>query len=372
MLSIKELRDRAVIRPIKQAVEDQLLDLPGVTAVDIGQRRVAGRGTGEQAIVVSVRRKRPAEQLASDARVPDDVLDIPVDVIQEEPVLHHAHRFPGAQADFPGARAGFPEGQAGFAEPAAPARRHPRQRQNSQRGAEHDHCREIGEVVGGTGIAPSRRIAVVPPVVEVAGEYRRVGTLGAVVTGHAPAAVRMGLTTFDVACMDDAWSVGDRMLEPGGGHVYADLTRAALSGRVDAAAVTLGGELSHSCAVAGIGLVTGQSAAYPGEVVRKCGYGTGISSGVVASADVTLQLDHGDALGVRVLREQLRVESTCPSVPFAGYGDAGAAVVNAEGRVVGLHVAGNRDGTAGFACPIGDVLAELDVELGLGSSELSV
>lgn len=361
MLSIKELRDRAVIRPIKQAVEDQLLDLPGVTAVDIGERRVAGRGTGEQAIVVSVRRKRPVEQLAADACVPGDVLDIPVDVIQEEPVLHHAHCFAGA-------RAGFPEERAGHGQ------RHPRQRQNSEHGggAEHDHCREIGEVVGGTGIAPSRHISVVPPAVEVAGEYRRVGTLGAVVTGHAPAAVRMGLTTFDVACMDDAWSVGDRMLEPGGGHVYADLTRAALSGRVDAAAVTLGGELSHSCAVAGIGLVTGQSAAYPGEVVRKCGYGTGLSSGVVASADVTLQLDHGDALGVRVLREQLRVESTCPGVPFAGYGDAGAAVVSAEGRVVGLHVAGNRDGTAGFACPIGAVLAELDVELGLESSGISV
>ena len=356
MLSIKELRDRAVIRPIKQAVEDQLLDLPGVTAVDIGERRVAGRGTGEQAIVVSVRRKRPVEQLAADACVPHDVLDIPVDVIQEEPVLHHAHRFPGARVDLSRAQADFPGQQAGF-----PGRQ-----------AEHDHFREIGEVVGGTGIAPSRRIAVVPPVVEVAGEYRRVGTLGAVVTGHAPAAVRMGLTTFDVACMDDAWSVGDRMLEPGGGHVYADLTRAALSGRVDAAAVTLGGELSHSCAVAGIGLVTGQSAAYSGEVVRKCGYGTGLSSGVVASADVTLQLDHGDALGVRVLREQLRVESTCPSVPFAGYGDAGAAVVNAEGRVVGLHVAGNRAGTAGFACPIGDVLAELDVELVVGPSEISV
>ena len=351
MLSIKELRDRAVIRPIKQAVEDQLLDLPGVTAVDIGQRRVAGRCTGEQAIVVSVRRKRPVEQLAADARVPGDVLDIPVDVIQEEPVLHHAHRFPGARAEFP--------------------REHAQDGQRRGR-AEHEHCRKVGEIVGGTGIAPSRRISVVPPAVEVAGEYRRVGTLGAVVTGHAPAAVRMGLTTFDVACMDDAWSVGDRMLEPGGGHVYADLTRAALSGRVDAAAVTLGGELRHSCAVAGIGLVTGQSAAYPGEVVRKCGYGTGLSSGVVTSADVTLQLDHGDALGVRVLREQLRVESTCPSVPFAGSGDAGAVVVNAEGRVVGLHVAGNRDGTAGFACQISDVLAELDVELGAEPSEISV
>ena len=230
----------------------------------------------------------------------------------------------------------------------------------------------VGEVVGGAGIAPSRLIAVAPPAVQVVGQYHRVGTVGAVVTGHAPAAVQMGLTTFDVACMDDAWSVGDRMLDPSVGRVFADLTRAALSGRVDAATVTLSGEVNHSCSVAGIGPVTGQSTAYPGETVRKRGYATGLRTGVVASADLTLQLDHGDALGVRVLREQLRIESSCPRIPFTENGDAGAVVVNAEGRVVGLHVAGNRSGTMGFASPIGDVLAELDVELNVESQELSV
>lgn len=57
MTTTSELRDKAIIRPVKRAVEDDLLDLPGVLAVDIGEKRVAGRRTGHQAIVVSVGRK---------------------------------------------------------------------------------------------------------------------------------------------------------------------------------------------------------------------------------------------------------------------------------------------------------------------------
>lgn len=334
MRSIRELRDRAVIRPIKQAVEDQLLDLPGVTAVDIGDRRTAGRRTGEQVIVVSVRRKRPADQLDPDARVPCDVLGIPVDVIEEEPELHHldccARELP----------------------PAGRAVR-------------------SGVLAGGAGIAPSRSVWATPPLVPVAAEYRRIGTLGAVVTGSAPAAITMGLTTFDVACADDAWSVGDRMVDPDTGAACADLSRAALSGRVDAAAVSLVPGVAHVRAVSGIGPVTGQSTAYPGEVVRKFGYGSAFSEGVVLSTDTTLRLDHGTTLGVRVLREQLRVRSLSALGRFADRGDAGAVLLNADNRVVGLHLAGNRDGRMGFASPIADVLTELDVDLAAESRRVS-
>ncbi|MFD0491558.1 hypothetical protein ACFQ0O_35995 [Saccharopolyspora spinosporotrichia] len=91
------------------------------------------------------------------------------------------------------------------------------------------------------------------------GEYRRIGTLGLLVTGNGPASVTMGLTTFDVACLDDAWSVGDRMIDPDLDEVYADLARAALSGRVDAAAVSLGPGVHHRGAIDGIGPVGGSA-----------------------------------------------------------------------------------------------------------------
>ncbi|MGP4015159.1 hypothetical protein [Saccharopolyspora sp. 5N708] len=335
MLSIRELRDRAVIRPIKRAVEDQLLDLPGVTGVDIGAKHRAGQSTGQQVIVVSVVRKKPREQLVPGTCIPGDVFGIPTDVIEEQPVLQHIH----CARD----------------EPMTP-----RQRRGER----------TGVVRGGSGIAPCRAVFLAPPTVAEAGEYRRIGTLGAVVTGTAPTVVPMGLTTFDVGCLDDAWAVGDRMLDPEGGRVHAELVRAALSGRVDAAAVTIAPGLETSCTVDGIGPVTGHATAYPGELVRKNGFGTGLTPGVVVSVDATVRIDHGEALGVRVLREQIRVAAA--ELRFCGPGDAGAAVLDPGGRIIGLHVAGSRGGAVGFASPIADVLAELDVELCTESQRIGV
>jgi Equine arteritis virus serine endopeptidase S32 len=78
--------------------------------------------------------------------------------------------------------------------------------------------------------------------------------------------------------------------------------------------------------------------------------------------DATVLLDYRDGLGVRVLRDQLRIEAVGGGV-MGDYGDSGSAVVDPDNRVVGLHVAGNTAGTAAFASPIGKVLDELDVDL---------
>jgi hypothetical protein len=335
MLSIRELRDRAVIRPIKRAVEDQLLDLPGVTAVDIGAKLRSGERTGQQVIVVSVVRKKPREQLVPGTCIPGDVFGIPTDVIEEQPLLQHIH--------------------CARNEPLAP-----RQRRSER----------AGLVRGGSGIAPCRAVYLTPPTVPTAGQYRRIGTLGALVTANAPTAVPMGLTTFDVGCLDDAWAVGDRMVDPEGGRVQTELSRAVLSGRVDAAAVAIAPGLETSCLVDGIGPVTGSATAYPGERVSKSGFGTGVTPGVVTSVDATVRIDHGEALGVRVLREQIRI--TASELRFCGPGDAGAVVLDPSGRIIGLHVAGSRGGAVGFASPIHDVLAELDVDLCTESQRIRV
>ncbi|MBE9374856.1 hypothetical protein IQ251_10420 [Saccharopolyspora sp. HNM0983] len=310
MLSIRELRDRAVIRPIKRAVEDEFLDLPGVTGVDVGAELSAGAPTGRQAIVVSVADKLPIERLVPAHRVPSEVFGVPTDVVEERPVLQHLH---------------------------------------SQRELSPAPRRRVA------GISPAREVRLEPPDVPAGGCYRRTGTLGLLVTG---AGTQMGLTTFDVACLDDAWSIGDRMVDPENGRGYADLARAALSARVDAAAVALSGRLPDGD---GAGQVTGHAPTYPGEWVRKTGFGTGVTVGVVTSVDATLRLDHGAALGVRVLRDQIRIIAV--GSRFCGPGDAGAAVLDTDGRAVGVQLAAARMGAVGFACPIGDVLVELDVQL---------
>lgn len=335
MLSIRELRDRAVIRPIKRAVEDQLLDLPGVTGVDIGGRTRAGSRLREQVIVVSVVSKRPREVLGRDGCVPAELFGIPTDVVEEQPALQHIHRAHDEPLRWPTWTIGFDGGSAG-----CPSR----------------------AVRGGGGLAPCRAVRL------GAGEYRRIGTLGVLVTSDS--AEPMGLTTFDVGCLDDAWSVGDRMVDPDSGRVHAELARAALSGRVDAAAVSIVPGLAASPEVGRLGPVTGRARAYPGEAVRKQGFGTGLTDGFVTSVDATIRVDHGAALGVRVLREQIRIATDRPR--FCGPGDSGAAVLDPAGRLLGLHVAGAEDGAVGYATPIGDVLSELDVRLNPQSQPLGV
>ncbi|MHA6806006.1 chymotrypsin family serine protease [Salinifilum ghardaiensis] len=340
MLTISELRDRAVIRPIKRAAEDDLLDLPGVTAVDIGEKRRAGRGTGAQAVVVSVARKRDLSDVPVGERVPAEISGVVTDVIEEEPVLWHIHCTRDQALTWP-----------------------PAQRPDS-----------LG-ALSGRGVTPARTARLFMPQVPVADEYHRIGTLGPLVLSEGSA---LGLTTFDVACLDDAWSVGDAMVDPLHGRTCGELDRAALSGRVDAAAVGLAGAEADALlpdpgaadgGQAGPARAErGATTAFPGGRVCKVGFGTGLTRGVVTSVDASVRVDHGDALGVRVLREQLRITGT--GRLYCGAGDAGAAVLDPLGRVAGLHVAGSCTGRVGFASPISEVLAELDVRLCLAGARV--
>ncbi|MEU4802307.1 hypothetical protein [Actinosynnema sp. NPDC023587] len=308
---------RAAIRPIKWLVEDDFLSRPGVAGVDIGHKAVGGRCTGVPSIVVYVRRKGNAAQFT----IPPEVLGIPTDVVEDTFFPHHT--------------LASPEGVSG-------AERH-----------------EL--LVGGIGVGPSRAVRFVPPDVAEADDYLVAGTLGALVTPRVKRRT-MALTSFHIACVDDAWAVGDPMVHPSrvdGGHPYRDrigvLARAALSGAVDAAAILLTTPRSRA-EVAGIGLVAGQGEARVGQHVRKRGRTTALTGGVVASTDASITLDFGAGLGVRTLRDQIRVEG-----PFADHGDSGAVLLDDENRVVGLHCAGSRH--RGFANPIADVLDQLDVDL---------
>src|SRR6185312_7752430 len=51
------------IRPVKERVEDALLQRPGVNGVDINEKVTNGRPTGELAIVVYVDEKKPKSRL---------------------------------------------------------------------------------------------------------------------------------------------------------------------------------------------------------------------------------------------------------------------------------------------------------------------
>lgn len=314
---------REVIRPVKRMVEDEFLSRPGVIGVDIGEKYTGGRPTGRAAIVVYVCAKGPEHP----QQIPAEVRGVPTDVVAESIVLHRA-RITRTADDHP-----------------VVAERHPVLR-------------------GGISIGPERSVRVVPPEVPAADEYVIAGTLGAfALTREEPRKV-LGLTTFHVGCVDDSWAVGDAFVHPSrvdGGVPGADrvavLDRAALAGAVSAAGLRMGAR-PFRAEVLDVGALTGTAPATIGSSVRKYGRTTGLTHGMIASTDVTLKLDFGDGIGVRTLRDQIRVHS---SERFGDHGDSGAVLVDADNRVVGLYVAGS--GSTGFANPIEPVLRQLDVEL---------
>ncbi len=316
---------RAAIRPIKRRVEDELLARPGVVGVDIGEKTTGGEPTGRAAIVVYVGVKRHSQRFA----IPVQYGGVPTDVVEETFQPHRALAWSGGV-----------------------------------HGAERHHC-----LVGGIGVGPCRAIRFVPPDVAVTGDYSVVGTLGALVTPRAARPRVMALTSFHVACVDDAWAVGDPMAHPSvvdGGHPWDDrigtLARAALSGSVDGAALLIGIHLDCRAEVVDLGPVRGRAAAVVGTAVRKRGRTTGVTEAVVASTDASVSLDFGNDLGVRTLRDQVRVQAA-PGHRFGDHGDSGAVLLDDTNHVVGLYCAGNEIGSIGFANPIDHVLDQLDVDL---------
>jgi hypothetical protein len=322
-MSYLDENEREVIRPIKRRIEDEFLTRPGVIGVDIGEKVTAGRPTGRAAIVVYVCAKGSDQP----RQIPAEVGGVPTDVVAESIVLHRA-RVIRSQDEQPVA-----------------VERHPVLR-------------------GGIGIGPARSFRVVPPEVPKAGEFVIAGTLGAFAVTRAEPRKVVGLTTFHVGCVDDSWAVGDEFVHPSrvdGGVPGADqvavLDRAALAGSVSAAGLRMGSR-PFRAEVLDIGAIRGSAPAVIGSTVRKRGRTTELTYGVIESTDATLRLDFGDGIGVRTLRDQVRVHS---AERFGDHGDSGAVLVDADNFVVGLYVAGS--GSTGFANPIEPVLRQLDVDL---------
>jgi hypothetical protein len=73
------------IQCIRRKVEMELLTLPGVTGVDVGQKIVDGKKTDVIAILVYVEKKKDVpEEIA----IPKKIQGIPTDVIERKFVLH--------------------------------------------------------------------------------------------------------------------------------------------------------------------------------------------------------------------------------------------------------------------------------------------
>lgn len=324
-------RRRAEIRPAKESVEDHLLSHSGVVGVDIGEKITGGEPTGELGIVVYVREKKKEEHLKSGELVPKAVDGVKTDVqelvVELQPVMQRMGAIVPAD------------------ETADPTLR------------------------GGISMGPSRSIRLTLPG-EEEGEHSFVGTLGAMVQDRTSGAT-MALTNFHVACVDDGWKVGDRMVQPGipdGGdpatQEFGSLARAQLTENTDGAVITVDAESAWQPSVEGIGDVLGIMDAAVGVAVQKRGRTTGLTFGTIGSVDATLSLDYGDGVGVRTLRRQVRIDTDASLSPrFSAQGDSGSVVMDMERHVVGLLFGGSTDGSTTFANRIDVALGELGAAL---------
>ncbi len=331
MATEPENEARAAIRPVKERVEDALIAQPGVVAVDIGHKVSKGVSTGELSIVVYVDKKKSKSALPKDQVIPAEIDGIKTDVKELTIELQPARELADGSA---------------FVDATV-----------------------YPTLTGGISMGPVRSIHLDPPDVATSGQYVFSGTLGALVRDRASGAT-MALTNFHVACLNNSWTAGDRMVQPsipdGGGSAvqFGSLARGSLTDQVDAAVITLDAGRTWEPTIRDIGNVAGPATAIVGEPVRKRGRTTELTFGGIASTDFTANVNYGGTIGMRTLKHQLRINTDVTKSPrFSDHGDSGSMVVNASRHVVGLLFAGSNDGSMTFANPIATALDTMGVDL---------
>lgn len=312
---------------VKQQVEQRFLSQPGVTGIDVGYKVVGGEHTEEIAVRVHVARK--SDDIPDDQRVPEAISGFVTDVVERVYVLHVA------------------------SQPLAAV-------------LEAD-TRHVSPLTGGVSMGPSRAID---------GSIFA-GTLGAIVIDNTTGA-RVGLTNFHVACVDQSFRTGDRMVQPSRidtGVVPLDefgaLLRATLSGAVDGALISIDPGKQSLFEVSEIGSVRGTKKAALGMTVRKRGRTTGLTHGKVDGVSGSIVVDYGDGIGSRTLTNQVSIAANKQrNAVFSDHGDSGSVIVDDSGFVVALLFAGSDSNTVGNQ--IADVLSELNISMGVAQPQEAV
>jgi hypothetical protein len=312
------------LRRAKESVEREFLDREGVLGVDIGLKEVKGEPTDTLSIRVLVANKR---DVPKDQQIPSQVRGQPTDVIQRR-----LRPFVMAVA-----------AEELESQPDTDA---------------YDPLR------GGISIGPCRLVR----------GNAFTGTLGAIVDDQKTGRPML-LSNFHVLAIDNTWSVGDLIAQPSRPDsgvcprsVAGELERAVLGDEVDCAVAWATREAQY--ATVDIGDLKGTGSAAPGGSVRKRGRTTGLTYGIVDTIDLTLQIDYGGDVGVRVFTNQIGVKPHLErSTKFAGIGDSGAILIDTESNVVGLCFGGDEETGYGIANPIHPVLDALKVSISTSTNK---
>lgn len=300
---------------MKRAFENQLLELPGVTGVDVGLKEVDGEKTSAHAILVFVAHKGEYEPANE---IPKRIEGVPTDVI--EAIFEQQVRVLDPDA-----------------EPAIDTKRY-------------------DPAQGGAEISPARFNTYY-------------GSLGMIVA-DANSGALLWLSAYHVMCKDSSWPQADRrIVQPRRGNPASDSIGRLVRGvygkvdrpwsydlYVDAAVCDVSGR-SFSKSIVSVGTPSGTRLPTIRELVKKYGATTGYRPGVIASTDFSVLIDG------TLFYHQYRTEpASTGGAPLSEPGDSGAAVLDSRGYAVGLIIAG--DGVRmSIVNPIGQIFAALNLKM---------
>jgi hypothetical protein len=299
----------AMIRPVKEAIEDELLQRPGVVGVDIGYKEVGGRRTDELAIRVLVEKKWDVPQ---EQRIPSMIQDIKTDVIQR--------------------------GRITFLVDTT--------RYNPLVGG----C-SIG-TCGGFGTGTLGALV----------RDRNTGQLMALSNWHVLVSGASG-GVYNVA------QPGPGDNGSCSGDIIGQVARSVINEYVDCAVVALNlGARNLQCSIQDIGFIGVSSVTSIGNRVKKRGRTSGLTWGDVDTIDLTFNVQIAGV--TRTFKHQIGIwRASGVSEVFVRPGDSGSIVIDTIRGIVGLLFAGSGgnpffpDGAYAYANPISAVLYALDIDI---------
>jgi hypothetical protein len=311
-----DIHEVSRLLPLKAAVEQKLIALPGVTGVDIGFKETGGEKTPVYAIIVFVERKGVYD---AEDEIPHLIQGVPTDVIEAKFELL--------------TRAAAPE-------------------------AVEIDSKRYDPVQGGASISPARF-------------PNMYGSLGMIVR-DASSLAQYWLSAYHVMCVDAGWPSADtRIVQPAvvlGGNPATDTIGNIVRGTYGQVVVPWGYDLYVDAAVCSVsgrtpstsiirsGTPKGARNATINDLVHKYGATTEYRMGVIVSTNFTVSVNG------TWFYYQYRTEPPFPGQPpLAEGGDSGAAVIDSDGYAIGLVMSGS--GKYNELNPIGQIFEALKVQM---------
>jgi len=307
---------------VKDAAEDDLLKIPGVTGVAMGNREKGGTRTDEIVIHVYVEKKRALKDVPARERIPAEIRGYKTDVIERPSDVH-----------------------------TTSVENHP-----ARPVASGLHITVYPVWAGGRGTI----CCFVRPKGESA-NTKRLFLLTAAHVMNPNYKENQSQQEGRIVCQPAQAIFINRQVAETRKYVYGGSVDAGICRLIcPPAHFFASGGVAYSNYVWRIGPVTETGIASKGQRVRKHGATTGLTCGEVYSTNASRKFPQ-TGVTLRDLFTINWVAEGSDTKTFCEGGDSGAPIIDSERRLVGILI--GKSGSNGSACHIGNVFDALGVEL---------